>query len=131
MPGGGFDYPMELAERPAVCSLVPPGQCQFTPSFQSVPLLDRIPCGTGGTSYVLRFGLPDQTKPMNLSTCACILVKAELMDDEKKEVVDVIRPYTPISANDQVGCFDLLVKDYGEMGWMSKHLCEDLKVGEK
>ena len=42
------------------------------------------------------------------------------MDNEKKEVVDVIRPYTPISANDQVGCFDLLVKDYDESGYMSK-----------
>lgn len=51
------------------------------------------------------------------------------MDNEKKEVVDVIRPYTPISANDQVGCFDLLVKDYDESGYMSKYLCQDLPIG--
>eukprot|EP00580_Thalassiosira_gravida_P000744 CAMPEP_0201601192 /NCGR_PEP_ID=MMETSP0492-20130828/2205_1 /ASSEMBLY_ACC=CAM_ASM_000837 /TAXON_ID=420259 /ORGANISM="Thalassiosira gravida, Strain GMp14c1" /LENGTH=288 /DNA_ID=CAMNT_0048064323 /DNA_START=72 /DNA_END=938 /DNA_ORIENTATION=+ len=123
------DYPMILSERPAVCSLVPPGVCQFTPTFQSVPLLERIPCGAGGTSFVLRFALPDATKAMDLSTCACVLAKAELMDDTKGEVVDVIRPYTPISANNQVGCFDLLIKDYGEGGYMSKYLCEDLPIG--
>lgn len=124
-----FDYPMVLTERPAVCSLVSPGQCQFNPTFQSISLVDRIPCGKGGTSYILRFGLPDETKPMNLSTCACVLFKAELMDNTKNELVDVIRPYTPISANDQVGCFDLLVKDYGEHGWMSKYMCQDLPIG--
>eukprot|EP00571_Detonula_confervacea_P000375 CAMPEP_0172311904 /NCGR_PEP_ID=MMETSP1058-20130122/15992_1 /TAXON_ID=83371 /ORGANISM="Detonula confervacea, Strain CCMP 353" /LENGTH=293 /DNA_ID=CAMNT_0013025215 /DNA_START=160 /DNA_END=1041 /DNA_ORIENTATION=+ len=123
------DYPMILSERPAICNLVPPGQCQFNPTFQSVPLLDRTPCGTGGTSYLLRFGLPDVTKPMDLTTCACLLASAELMDNEKKELVDVIRPYTPISANDQVGCFDLLIKDYGENGYLSKYMCEDLPIG--
>lgn len=123
------DYPMILSERPAICNLVPPGRCQFTPTFQSAPLLDRIPCGDGGTSYLLRFGLPDRSRPMDLTTCACILAGAELKDTEKGEMVDVIRPYTPISANDQVGCFDLLIKDYGENGWMSKYMCEDLPIG--
>ena len=123
------DYPMILSERPPICNLVPPGQCQFNPIFQSVPLLNRIPCGTGGTSYLLRFGLPDMSKPMDLTTCACILASANLMDDEKGSVVEVTRPYTPISANDQVGCFDLLIKDYGENGYLSKHLCEDLPIG--
>jgi len=52
-----------------------------------------------------------------------------LMDREKEELVDVTRPYTPISTNEQVGCFDLLIKDYGEHGWMSKYLCEELEVG--
>ena len=123
------DYPIILTERPAVCNLVPPGQCQFNGTFQSVPLLDRTPCGTGGTSYLLRFGLPDDNKPMDLTTCACLLANVKLMDNEKKELVDVIRPYTPISANNQVGCFDLLIKDYGENGWLSKYMCEDLPIG--
>ena len=69
------------------------------------------------------------SKPMDLTTCACILASANLMDDEKGSVVEVTRPYTPISANDQVGCFDLLIKDYGENGYLSKHLCEDLPIG--
>ena len=123
------DYPMILSERSPICNLVPPGQCQFNPTFQSVPLLDRIPCGTGGTSYLLRFGLPDTTKPMDLTTCACILAMAELEDREKGEKVPVIRPYTPLSSNNQVGCFDLLIKDYGENGYLSKYLCEDLPIG--
>ena len=89
------DYPMILSERPPICNLVPPGQCQFNPIFQSVPLLNRISCGTGGTSYLLRFGLPDMSKPMDLTTCACILASANLMDDEKGSVVEVTRPYTP------------------------------------
>jgi hypothetical protein len=87
-------YPMDLSVRPAVCNLVPTGQCQFNPTFQSVTLLDRIPCGEGGTSYILRFGLPDVTKPMGLTTCACILASAKLMDREKGELVEVTRPYT-------------------------------------
>lgn len=120
---------MILSERPAICDLVPPGQCQFTPTFQSVPLLDRIPCGTGGTSFILRFGLPDVTKPMGLTTCACLLACVELTDNKTNEKVDVIRPYTPISANNQVGCFDLLMKDYGDHGYLSKYICEDLPIG--
>ncbi len=112
------DYPMSLPERPPICSLTPPGHCQFTPAWSDVPLIDRIPCGTGGTSFILRFGLPDATKPMGLTTCACILAAAELESNDNGEKVDVIRPYTPISTNDQVGCFDLLVKDYGENHWL-------------
>jgi len=124
------EYPMILADRPAVCNLVKPGQCQFTPSFQPVPLLERIPCGTGGTSYILRFGLPDKSLPMGLTTCACILASAKLPDNTKGgEVADVIRPYTPISANHQVGCFDLLIKDYGTNGYLSKYMCTELPIG--
>jgi cytochrome-b5 reductase len=130
------NYPMILAERPAICSLVPSGVCQFNPTFQAVPLLDRIPCDTvagvsssSPSSYVLRFGLPDATKPMDLTTCACLLASAELMDTTTGELVDVIRPYTPISTNNQVGSFDLLIKDYGQNGWLSKYMCEDLPIG--
>jgi cytochrome-b5 reductase len=49
-----------------------------------------------------------------------------------KDVIDgeaVIRPYTPISTNGDVGYFDLLVKNYGEGAKMSKAMHE-LKVGE-
>lgn len=123
------DYPMSLPERPPICNLIPPGHCQFTPTWSDVPLLDRIPCGTGGTSFILRFGLPDTTKPMGLTTCACILAAAELESNDNGEKVDVIRPYTPISTNDQVGCFDLLIKDYGENGWLSSYMCQDLPIG--
>ena len=118
------DYPMTLTERPPIRNLSPPGVCQFTPTWSEVPLLDRIPCGTGGTSFILRFGLPDTTKPMGLTTCACLLAAAELENKGNGETMDVIRPYTPISTNNEVGCFDLLVKDYGENGWLSSYMCQ-------
>ena len=53
------------------------------------------------------------------------------MDDNNEGMdVEVTRPYTPISTNDQIGCFDLLIKDYGvENGWLSRYMCEDLPVG--
>lgn len=113
--------PPSLNSKPTK-ALVPPGQCQFTEDFVAVPLLEKIPVGK--TSQVLRFGLPNTSSPLNLSTCACILAKAEISGET------VIRPYTPISTNDLVGCFDLLVKDYGSTAKMSKHLCQDLKVGD-
>jgi cytochrome-b5 reductase len=103
-------------------SLVPPGKCQFTDEFTSVPLLERSP--VSGTSSILRFGLTDTSKPLNLSTCACILAKASIEDE------DVVRPYTPISTNALNGCFDLLIKDYGETSKMSRYLCDTLKVGD-
>ena len=85
---------MSLSSRPPKCNLVPPGVCQFTPSFTSVPLLERIPAGEGGTSYILRFGLPDGEKSMGLTTCACVLAGADLVDNKNGEVVEVVRPYT-------------------------------------
>lgn len=103
-------------------NLVPPGKCQFTDEFVSVPLLERI--AVSSTSSVLRFALPDTSAPLNLSTCACILAKAEIGGEA------VVRPYTPISTNDLTGCFDMLIKDYGENAKMSKLMCQDLKVGE-
>ena len=79
------------------------------------------------TSFVLRFGLPDEAQPLNLSTCACVLAKDDLPDREGK-LEGVIRPYTPISTNSQIGSFDLLIKNYGKNGRMSTHLC-NLKEG--
>eukprot|EP00529_Nitzschia_sp_RCC80_P026852 CAMPEP_0113456562 /NCGR_PEP_ID=MMETSP0014_2-20120614/8952_1 /TAXON_ID=2857 /ORGANISM="Nitzschia sp." /LENGTH=288 /DNA_ID=CAMNT_0000348021 /DNA_START=332 /DNA_END=1198 /DNA_ORIENTATION=+ /assembly_acc=CAM_ASM_000159 len=109
--------------------LVPPGRCQFTDEWATVELLERIEVSS--TSSVLRFSLPDKDKPMNLSTCACILAKATLpKPDAPEETEDVVRPYTPISTNELNGCFDLLIKDYGETGRMSHHVCSTMKVGD-
>jgi len=101
-------------------SLVPPGECQYTDTFQSSKLLQKWQ--VSHSSAVFRFQTPDATKPLNLSTCACILAKAKVNEE------DVIRPYTPISTNDLIGCFDLLVKDYAE-GKLSRHL-NTMKVGD-
>jgi cytochrome-b5 reductase len=50
-------------------------------------------------------------------------MKAEVHDEE------VIRPYTPISTNALLGCFDLLIKNYGSQGLLSRYLHE-MKVGD-
>jgi cytochrome-b5 reductase len=101
---------------PPVSALVPPGKCQFTAEKKSATLIERIPVSS--TSSVLRFSLPDQHRPLDLSTCACVLAHAEV-DGE-----DVTRPYTPISTNRQIGTFDLLVKNYGKAAKMSRRLHE-------
>jgi hypothetical protein len=113
--------PSSMQGKP-VAALVPPGQCQFTETLTAVPLLERFPVSE--TSCVIRFGLPDPNRPLNLSTCACILASAQTKGQ------DVTRPYTPISTNQDIGYFDLLVKNYGPEAHMSYHLCHDLQPGE-
>lgn len=100
---------------PPVKSIVPPGQCQFSKKFISVPLLKKIKITS--TSYVLRFGLPDIHKSLGLSTCACLLAGIKMEGDDDM----IIRPYTPISTNAMVGTFDLLVKVYPD-GKMSSYI---------
>lgn len=101
-------------------NLVPPGVCQLSGDFQSLTLTERV--DVSSTSSVLRFALPDKEIPLNLSTCACILAKADLPSRDGA-IEAVIRPYTPISTNELIGSFDLLVKNYGENGRMSTYLC--------
>lgn len=107
---------------PPVSSLVEPGHCQFTTEWTSVPLLERWKVSP--TTMVLRFGLPDTTKSLQLSTCACILAHTK-MDEE-----DVVRPYTPISTNANIGYFDLLVKHYGPTAKMSRYMHDIMKIGD-
>jgi cytochrome-b5 reductase len=101
---------------PPVKSLVPPGLCQFTGENIEVALLERTQVSP--TAAVLRFGLPDPSKPLNLSTCACILATAEMNGES------ITRPYTPISTNAEAGHFDLLVKHYGPTAHMSRFMHE-------
>lgn len=100
-----------------VRSLIPPGQCQFTSEFIPVPLLEKFKVSP--TSTILRFGLPDSGKSLGLSTCSCILAGGKIGNGEDEEFV--VRPYTPISTNEMIGSFDLLVKRYDE-GKMSSFL---------
>jgi cytochrome-b5 reductase len=123
--------PPSLTGKPTK-ALVPPGKCQIPDEFLSVALLERVPVSP--TSSVFRFGLPNPCAPLNLSTCACLLAKANIIrknDDQQEDNAEevVIRPYTPISTNELKGCFDLLVKDYGPGAKMSRHLHE-IKVGD-
>ena len=81
-------------------AVVPPGLCQLTDEFQDCVLEERT--WVSDDSFVVRFGLPDSSQPLNLSTCACILAGHK----------DDVRPYTPISTNALTGSFELLVKAY-------------------
>mmetsp|Transcript_38560 Transcript_38560/g.75262 ORF Transcript_38560/g.75262 Transcript_38560/m.75262 type:complete len:308 (+) Transcript_38560:97-1020(+) len=105
---------------PPVCSLAPPGACQFGPErFASAPLLRRH--DVSPTSSVYTFGLPDAARGLGLSTCACLLARAATAAATGAAEEEVVRPYTPISTNEQTGTFDLLVKTYPD-GKMSGHL---------
>jgi cytochrome-b5 reductase len=120
-PSGGSPSTPALPSTllgPPVSALVPPGRCQFSAERKSATLLERI--AVSPTSSVLRFSLPDQHRPLDLSTCACLLAHAQI-DGGGEEVT---RPYTPISTNRQVGTFDLLVKNYGKDAKMSRRLHE-------
>lgn len=104
-------------------SLVEPGRCQLGPDPVSCRLLRKFPVSP--TSAVFRFELPDKSSPLNLSTCACLLARRKLDGDDGETVV---RPYTPISTNADVGYFDLLVKRY-EGGKMSAYMHDELRPG--
>ena len=97
---------LSLSGNP-ICKLVEPGNCQFNEDWTSCKLVERVEVSS--TTSLLRFDLPDKEAPLNLSTCACILSKAELPNQDGDNE-DVIRPYTPVSTNELVGHFDLLVK---------------------
>jgi len=100
-------FPSTLTDPPTK-SLVAPGECQFDDEFTPVPLLAKF--SISPTSYVLRFGLPDKSKALGLSTCACVLAGIKVNGEEEMTV----RPYTPISTNAMIGTFDLLIKSYAE-----------------
>jgi len=98
-----------------VAALADVGACQFGEEFVACPVLARVE--VSADTCVVTFGLADGTKPLNLSTCACILARG----GEDKEGKPFIRPYTPVSTNAMVGKFELLVKVY-EQGNMSAFL---------
>ncbi len=107
---------------PPIASLIEPGHCQFTTEWTGVPLLQRWKVSP--TTMVLRFGLPDTTKSLQLSTCACLLAHTKMEEE------DVVRPYTPISTNANFGYFDLLVKHYGPQAKMSRYMHDIMKIGD-
>jgi len=75
-------------------------------------------------SKLIRFELKDD-EILGLDVASALVVKAPIGENGKP----VIRPYTPISSNDDKGHWDLLVKVY-EKGVMSKHL-GSLKPGDE
>jgi cytochrome-b5 reductase len=66
---------------------------------------------------IYRFSLPSKDQELGLPVASCLVVKANINNEE------VIRPYTPISEHDEKGHFDLLVKDYPK-GKMSRYITQ-------
>ena len=100
---------------PPHATVLPAGQCVFGEDWTAATLVAKERCKE--TTVILTFELPDTSKPLGLSTCACILAKGG----------DVVRPYTPISTNAMIGRFELLVKIYAQ-GAMSQYL-DGLQIG--
>jgi len=67
-------------------------------------------------TYQFRFGLPTSSSKLGLPVGKHMLLR--FLDEEKKPVS---RPYTPVTSDDELGYFDLVIKVY-PMGKMSQHL---------
>lgn len=65
----------------------------------------------------------DESTFLNMPVASCIVVQAEINGET------VTRPYTPVTLPDELGHFDLVIKNY-EKGSMSKHIHE-MRVGDR
>lgn len=88
--------------------------------FQKFPLIQKT--RVSHNSCVYRFGLPQSTDRLGLPIGQHISIGAVINGKE------VVRLYTPISTDDELGYFDLLIKTY-ENGNISRHV-ELKKIGE-
>jgi len=118
-----------LAPHPA--SLTYASGCYVPEQWLELPLVTRRELTHNTTVY--GFGLPKK-QSLNLPVCACLLVRAPGRGRGSKgkddwDGSDAVRPYTPISDNDLVGRFELLVKRY-EGGAVSQYL-HGLRLGAK
>eukprot|EP00931_Biecheleriopsis_adriatica_P026441 TRINITY_DN16097_c0_g1_i1.p1 TRINITY_DN16097_c0_g1~~TRINITY_DN16097_c0_g1_i1.p1 ORF type:complete len:306 (+),score=49.18 TRINITY_DN16097_c0_g1_i1:67-918(+) len=104
-----------------IAALAPPGKCVFTEEWSKAKLSSRTQI-THDTILVT-FDLPDSSKPLGLSTCACLLAKFH----EEGGTEPIVRPYTPVSTNAMLGKFQLVIKIYPG-GKMSGYL-KDLAIG--
>ncbi|CAK5279961.1 unnamed protein product [Mycena citricolor] len=96
------------------------GRKVLTKEWQEFPLEKKIQISPNTAIY--RFSLPRPTDTLGLPTGKHISVGAVINGK------DLSRSYTPVSSNDQLGSFDLLIKSY-EKGNISKHFTT-LKLGD-
>lgn len=124
---GRADKDLAALVGPPTAATCPPGQCAFSDEWSKATLVERE--RISHDVILLTFALPDQSKPLGLSTCACILAKFDTTSDEHPGSSEaVVRPYTPVSTNALIGRFQLMVKVY-KGGKMSGHL-QDMPIGE-
>lgn len=89
-------------------------------TFQPFPLIQKT--RLSHNTCVYRFGLPRSSDRLGLPIGQHISIGATINDKQ------VVRSYTPISTDDELGYFDLCIKTY-EQGNISKHV-ELKKIGE-
>lgn len=90
--------------------------------FRSFPVMEVREAGPG--SKILKCQLPSSEHVMGMKVSSMVMVNGTKGDDGKVPA----RPYTPITTDDQMGYFELLVKGY-PTGTVSKYLCS-LKAGD-
>lgn len=88
--------------------------------FKNFPLIEKT--RVSHNSCIYRFGLPKTTDRLGLPIGQHISIGAIINGKE------VVRLYTPISTDDDLGYFDLLIKTY-EAGNISKHV-ESKNIGD-
>lgn len=96
--------------------------CFFPTSFYEVAV--KAVRQATHNSKVISFVLPDGAS-LNLPVSSAIVMNAPGVGKDGK---DGAKPYNPISSNDHIGSFDLLVKTYPQ-GTVSKY-ATDLKPGD-
>eukprot|EP00898_Chlorokybus_atmophyticus_P007618 jgi/Chlat1/7858/Chrsp66S07301 len=105
-----------------------PAQSIDPKEWRSFPLKEVQPISHNTKLY--RFELPRGTT-LGMPVASCIVTKAPIGAPKQAggPPSDVIRPYTPVSRPDDVGHFDLVIKEYPE-GVMSKHIAS-LNPGDR
>lgn len=94
----------------------------FSPSEFRPFLLEKTEQLSSNTTRQ-RFALQSPEHETGLTVASCVVARAEI--DGKQ----VVRPYTPISLNEQRGYVELLIKSYpAPGGLMSRHI-QQLKPG--
>lgn len=88
--------------------------------FRKFPLIEKQ--RVSHNSCIYKFGLPKSTDRLGLPIGQHISISA-IIDGK-----EIVRSYTPISNDDQLGSFDLLIKTY-DNGNISKYV-ESKKLGE-
>ncbi|TGZ83527.1 ferredoxin reductase-like protein [Ascodesmis nigricans] len=116
----GYYYYTQFGPKP-----LPPAVPTFTEANDWIDLkLDSVTLESPNTKR-LRFALPSEDHISGLTVASCLLTKYQGPQQQKP----VIRPYTPISDEDQRGYLDLIVKHY-EGGPMSTHI-HDMNVDQR
>lgn len=127
--GGAYYYRSSLPKPEqavaAVTKPVEPAKKAFTGGDQGfIPLvLEKVEVVNHNTKR-FRFKLPEEDAVSGLSVASAILTKYKGPEMQKPAV----RPYTPVSDEDERGYLDLVVKRYPN-GPMSEHM-HDMKEGQ-